>query len=125
MIPWPMTLPTAPKGRPPSTPYLTAHDGSAAIDFYKRAFGAEERFRMENDASAIEHATLLIGDAIVYLSDELGAMRSPRTLGGSPVTMHMYVPDCDTTWAQALAAGRHDRHPDGRPGLGRPLRLAP
>lgn len=87
------------------TPYLSVHDGAAALDFYTRAFGAEELFRLANDDGRIEHATMRIGDAKIYLSDEIGGMRSPKSMDGTPVMFYMYVPDCDSVWRQALAAG--------------------
>ena len=94
-----------PEGVTTITAYLIVKGGAQAIDFYKVAFGAEERFRMANSDGGIGHATLQIGDSIVYLADETPTNPSPKTLGGSPVTLHMYVPDCDATWKQALAAG--------------------
>ena len=88
------------------TAYMTVRDAAAAIDFYKRAFEAEERYRMARDADgAVEHATLRIGDSTVYLADELGAVKSPVALGGSPVQLFLYVPDCDAVWQRAIAAG--------------------
>jgi PhnB protein len=100
-------------------PYLTVRNGTAAIDFYKQAFEAEETFRMARDDGALEHATLLIGETTVYLSDEgPGASKSPETLGGSPVMLHLVVPDCDAVWARALAAGGTEVEPMADQGWG-------
>jgi PhnB protein len=87
------------------TPYLSVRGASAAIDFYKRAFGAEELFRMAEADGRIGHATIRIGDSTVYLADETTGWKSPQTIGGSPMTLHMYVPDCDATWKRATDAG--------------------
>ena len=87
------------------TPYLTVKGGAQAIEFYKKAFGAEERQRMAGPDGLIMHATLRIGDSTVYLCDEMMGSKSPKTLGGSPVMLHMYLPDADAAWKQAVAAG--------------------
>ena len=96
-----------PEGVTTVTAYLAVSDGAAAIAFYKRAFDAEERFRMARDDGFVEHATLRIGDSTLYLSNEPphGPARSPSALGGTGVTLYVYVPDCDAVWARALEAG--------------------
>ena len=88
-------------------PYLCCKDASAAIDFYKKAFGATEQYRMEGDDDNIGHATMQIMGATFYLSDEWpeGDVYSPQTLGGSPVALHLNVPDVDAVFDQAVAAG--------------------
>jgi PhnB protein len=88
------------------TPYLICRNADAAIDFYKRAFGAKVTVRMGDDKK-VGHAELKIGDSIVMLADEFperGA-RSPQTVGGSPVQLLLYVPDVDAAVKQAAAAG--------------------
>lgn len=94
-------------------PYLILNNAAAAIDFYKRAFGAKERLRMERDGR-IGHAEIEIGDCCVMMADEhpeIGAY-SPRHYGGSPVSLMVYVTDCDAVYKQALAAGAtSDREP--------------
>jgi uncharacterized glyoxalase superfamily protein PhnB len=100
-----------PEGVTTVTAYLSVQGGADAIDFYKRAFSAEERFRLDGDGGRIEHATLTIGDSTVYLSDESPQSPAPRALGGSPVTLYMYVPDCDAVWQRALAAGATEIEP--------------
>jgi PhnB protein len=100
------------------TAYLAVHDAGAAIDFYAAAFGAVEDFRVVSDDGRIGHAELQMGDVRLQLSDEyheVGA-DSPRTLGGTPVALSIYVDDCDAVWEQALAAGaRGDRAPEDQP----------
>ena len=93
------------------TPYLTLKGAPEAIEFYKRAFGAEERMRMPGPDGRIMHANLKIGDSTVYLAEEMMGMKAPTSLGGTPVSMHLYVPDCDATWKQAVAAGAKEKMP--------------
>jgi PhnB protein len=94
-------------------PYLIVKDAAAAIDFYKKAFGANERLRMENNGR-IGHAEIEIGDSCVMLADEhpqIGAYSSEH-FGGSPVSLMIYVTDCDSVYAQALKAGaKSEREP--------------
>jgi uncharacterized glyoxalase superfamily protein PhnB len=94
-----------PEGVTTITAYLTVKGGAQAIDFYKRAFDAEELYRLEGDGGRIDHATLRIGDSTLYLCDENEHAQSPTTLGGTPITFHMYVPDCDAIWRRAVDAG--------------------
>jgi PhnB protein len=96
-----------PTDRPRLGPYITVHDGAAALDFYGRAFGAIETSRLAEPGGRIGHAEVRIGESVLMLSDEFeeyGA-RSPRTLGGSPVMLHLYVEDADAVVAAAEAAG--------------------
>ena len=96
-----------PDGYHTFTPYLFIQDAAAAIEFYKKAFGATERGRMAGPDGKIGHAEIQIGDSVIMISEEnlrMGA-RSPKTLGGSPVLLHLYVPDVDARFAQAVAAG--------------------
>src|SRR5436309_2617806 len=88
-------------------PYLCCNDAAAAMDFYKKAFGADEMFRMEGEGGKIGHATMQILGATFYLSDEWpeGNVYGPQTLGGSPVALHLNVPDVDSVFDQAVAAG--------------------
>lgn len=104
--------------RPPDittvTPYLTVHGAAAAIDFYVRAFAAEERYRLEGEGGRIEHATLRIGDATLYLADAPAnqPVPAPAPAGGpTSVMLFMYVPDCDAVWRRALAAGASELVP--------------
>ena len=95
-----------PEGYHTVTPYLCCKDAAAAIEFYKKAFGATEVMRME-DKGKVGHAELQIGDSRVMLADEFPEIGflSPATVGGSPVMIHLYVEDVDTTANRAVAAG--------------------
>ena len=96
-----------PSGYHTVTPYLVVRGGAQAIDFYTRAFGANELFRMADPSGRIGHAEIRIGDSIVMLADEfpeMGAV-SPQTAGGVSVGLYLYVEDVDALAAQAVAAG--------------------
>jgi PhnB protein len=86
------------------TPYLTLKDTSAAIEFYKKAFGAVELFRMAAPDGKVGHAEIKIGDSIVMMSDEFEGMTAAPS-GIPPVMMHLYVTDSDSVFNQAVAAG--------------------
>ena len=96
-----------PKGFHTVTPYLVVNNGSVAIEFYKKAFGAKELLRHETPDGKILNAQLKIGDSMVLLSDEFpGAdTRSPISLGTSTVTLHVYTKDVNKLWEQAVSAG--------------------
>ncbi len=95
-----------PEGHHTITPHIVVSDGSAAIDFYKQAFGAVEVARMAGPDGKIMHAELRIGDSMLYLCSEFeGIARSPLSLGGSPVTIHIYVENVDEVFGQAVEAG--------------------
>lgn len=96
-----------PEGYHSATPYMTVRDAAAALAFYKAAFGAEEMFRLTEPGGRIGHAEFRIGDSPIMLSDEypdFGAL-SPAALGGTPIKMMLYVPDCDEAVKRAVAAG--------------------
>ncbi len=95
-----------PEGYHTVTPYLIIKGAADAIDFYKRAFGAKELFRMDHDGK-IGHAEIKIGDSPIMLADESPEMghKSPQTLGGSPISILLYVEDVDALFNQAVAAG--------------------
>jgi uncharacterized glyoxalase superfamily protein PhnB len=98
---------TVPDGFHSLTPHLICSDSAAAIDFYKRAFGAEEIMRMPGPDGKLMHASVRIGDSILMLADEMpkwGAL-GPTSLNGSPVTIHLAVADVDAVFARAIAAG--------------------
>lgn len=100
-------VPFKPPGYHSVTPYLSLRDASSALDFYARAFGAELVLKLDMPNGKIAHAEIKIGDAILMMSEEnpeWGNL-SPQSLGGSPVSMMIYVPDVDTAFARALAAG--------------------
>ena len=96
-----------PEGLHTVTPHLTCAGAAAAIEFYKRAFQAEEVARMAAPDGKLMHAMVRIGDSAVMLVDEFpdcGAV-GPKTLKGSPVTLHLYVDDVDTFVGRAVGAG--------------------
>jgi PhnB protein len=96
-----------PQGYHSVTPYLMVKGGAEALEFYKKAFGAKERFRIPGPGGKLMHAEFEIGDSIIMLADEfpeMGAV-SPTTLKGTPVGIHLYVEKVDEVFAQAVAAG--------------------
>jgi PhnB protein len=96
-----------PKGYQVAIPYLIVDGASAAIEFYKKAFGAVERMRLPGHDGRIGHAEIAIGDCVIMLADEFPEMgaKSPKTLGGSPISMMIYVPDVDAVVKKSVAAG--------------------
>ncbi len=96
-----------PEGYHVVTPYLIVDGAAAAIEFYKKAFGAKEVMRMPAPGGRIGHAEVKIGDSHVMLADENLEMkaRSPRSVGGSPISLLLYVDDVDKTVDRAVAAG--------------------
>lgn len=89
------------------TPYLVVAGAAKAIDFYGRAFGAQERFRMPSADGSVMHAEFQIGDSIVMIADENPMMgsKSPEALGGSPQNLLIYVEDVDSVFQKALDEG--------------------
>jgi PhnB protein len=96
-----------PEGYNGVTPYLIVDGAAQAMEFYKRAFGAVETFRMDGPEGKIGHAELKVGDSHVMLADENPAMgaRGPKTVGGSPISLVLYVEDVDAVVARAVEAG--------------------
>jgi PhnB protein len=96
-----------PAGYPGVTAYLILNDAACALDFYVKAFGAEEVLRIPGPDGKIGHAEIKISGGHVMLADETpgSPYRSAQSLGGSPVTLMFYVPDVDARFAHALAAG--------------------
>lgn len=96
-----------PDGYHSVTPYLHVQGAARALDFYKRVFGAVERMRLDMPGGLIGHAEIEIGGSVIMLADEFPSMKifGPLTLGGTPVTIHLYVHDVDAVVARAVAAG--------------------
>jgi uncharacterized glyoxalase superfamily protein PhnB len=96
-----------PDGYHSITPSVVVDNGAEAIEFYKRALGAEELFRMPMPDGRIGHAELRIGDSVYFVSDEFPEMdyRSPKSLGGSHGGLGIYVEDADAAFEKAVAAG--------------------
>jgi PhnB protein len=96
-----------------ATPYLIVNDAAAAIAFYKDAFGATEVVRLADPTGKVMHAEIRINNSPFMLADEFPDMgyRSPLTLGGSPVSIYLYVEDVDAQCARAIAAGAREVMP--------------
>jgi len=96
-----------PEGYHTVTPYIIVKGAVAAIEFYKKAFGATERMRWADPSGRIGHAEIQIGDSPIMLADEFPEMevRSPQSFGGTPVFLCIYVEDVDARVDQAVAAG--------------------
>lgn len=94
-------------------PYLIVDGAAAAIDFYKSVFGATERVRMSGPDGRIGHAELQIGGSVIMLADENPEMgiKGPKAIGGTPVTLHVYVEDSDAAFERALNAGATSLRP--------------
>ncbi len=102
-----------PDGYPQVSPYLSVDDAGAAIDFYSSVLGAKERMRMADPDGRIAHAELQLGDSVIMLADEYPdiGIRGPKAIGGSPVTLSVYVEDVDAVFDRALAAGAKSLRP--------------
>ena len=94
-----------PSGYSSVTPYLVVRDADRAIKYYTECFNASEIMRMAGPGGKIGHAEIRIGDSIVMLCEEMYGNKAPETLGGSPVSIFLYVPDVDATFEQAIKAG--------------------
>src|SRR5438552_289904 len=94
-----------PQGFHTVTPQLIFDDAAQAIDWYKKALGAEEKSRSLGPDGKIIHAELQIGDSRIMLNDAMGVGKSAKALGGSPIGLWVYVPDCDAQFKRAVAAG--------------------
>jgi PhnB protein len=102
-----------PDNYPRVTAYLIVEGADAAIDFYKSVLGAAERVRMGGPDGRVGHAELQFGDSVVMLADAYPEMdiRDPIAIGGTPVSMTIYVEDVDKTFAEALNAGARELQP--------------
>lgn len=109
----PSKVKSVPQGFRSVTPYLTLDDAARAIDFYKRAFGAEEVVRMDMPGGKIGHAEIKIGDSMIMLGDEMpgSACKSPRSLNGTTSGVMLYVGDVDAVFNKAVSAGAEVESP--------------
>ena len=102
-----MSVKALPDGYATVTPYLIIQGAAQAIEFYQAVFGASERMRLPTPDGRVAHAEIEVGNSLLMLADESlerGA-KSPTTIGGTPVSFHVYVADVDAVYAKALAAG--------------------
>ena len=102
-----MPVKAIPEGYHTATPYLVVRNAAEAIEYYKKAFGAQEVMRMPTPDGKIGHAELKIGDSMVMLADEndRGTSKAPQTLGGTTAGIMLYVEDADATFHHAINAG--------------------
>jgi len=107
------TVKPIPDGYPRVTPYLHVDGASKAIEFYRTVFGAKERMRMAAPDGRIGHAELEIGNSMIMVADEHPDMniRGPKSIGGTPVTVLVYVEDVDRAFERALKAGAKELRP--------------
>jgi PhnB protein len=96
-----------PDDYPQVMPYLIVDGASAAIEFYKGVLGASERIRLDGPDGKVGHAELQIGEAVIMLADENPGMsiEGPKSVGGTPVTIHVYLEDADAAFERAVQAG--------------------
>jgi len=107
------TVKAVPTGHRTVTPYLAIKNAAKALEFYKTAFGATESYKLMMPDGRLGHAEIRLGDSMIMLSDEFPEYggTAPETLGGSPVSIHLYVEDVDAFFKKALAAGAKERKP--------------
>ncbi len=103
-----------PEGYHTVTPQLTFENTAQAIDWYKKALGAEELSRAAGPDGKIMHAEIRVGDSRLMLNDEMGGGKSPRAFGGSPISLWCYVDDVDTLFNRAIGAGAKVDGPMGQ-----------
>jgi PhnB protein len=96
-----------PEGYPQVTPYLAVEDANRAIEWYSTVFGTRERMRLGAPDGKVGHAELELGDSLLMLADEFPemGMRSPKAVGGTPVTISLYVDDVDGVFERAVQGG--------------------
>ena len=108
-----MAVKPIPDGYPRVSPYLIVDDGAKAIEFYTQVLGGIERMRMPAPQGRVGHAEIIFGNSIVMIADEFPDMghKSAKTIGGTPVTIALYVEDVDKTFKAALEAGAKQTRP--------------
>jgi PhnB protein len=108
-----MAVQPIPEGYPRVTPYLNVDGAADAIDFYCKVLGATERMRLDGPGGKIAHAEIDLGGSVIMLADEFAEMgnKSPGTLGGTPVSLMVYVEDVDAIYGAAIAAGATEIQP--------------
>ena len=108
-----MSAKPIPAGHHTVAPYLAIKDAVKALEFYKKAFGATESYKLLMPDGRLGHAEIRLGDSLIMMADEFPEYggKAPTTLGGSPVSIHLYVEDVDAFFKKALAAGAKERKP--------------
>jgi PhnB protein len=109
----PSNVKPIPEGYHSVTPYLIIKGAADAIEYYKKAFGATELFRMPQPDGKIGHAEIKIGDSPIMIADEFPEMNylGPQSLGGTAVSILLYVDDVDTVFPRALSEGGTEQKP--------------
>jgi len=109
----PSSVKPIPDGHRTVAPYLAIKNAAGALEFYKKAFGAIETYKLTIPDGRVGHAEIRLGDSLIMLSDEFPEFggKAPETLGGSPVSVHLYVEDVDAFFKRALAAGARELKP--------------
>jgi PhnB protein len=107
------TAKAIPSGHRTVTPYLAIKNAAKAVEFYKNAFGATESYKLMLPDGRLGHAEIRLGDSMIMLADEFPEYggKAPETLGGSPVSIHLYVDDVDAFFTKALDAGAKELKP--------------
>jgi PhnB protein len=109
----PSSVKPIPDGHRTVAPYLAIKNAAGALEFYKKAFGAIETYKLIIPDGRVGHAEIRLGDSLIMLADEFPEFggKAPETLGGSPVSIHLYVEDVDAFFKRALAAGARELKP--------------
>lgn len=108
-----MSVKPIPDGYHTATPYLIIKGAAEAIEYYKQAFGATELMRVPGPNGVLMHAEIKIGDSLIMLADEFPDMnvRGPKSIGGTPVSLMLYVEKVDEVFSRAIAAGAKELRP--------------
>jgi len=108
-----MNVKAIPAGHNTACPYLAIKNADKALEFYKKAFGATEIYKLLMPDGRLGHAEIRLGDSVIMMADEFPEFggKAPETLGGTPVSIHLYVEDVDAVFKRALAAGAKERKP--------------
>jgi PhnB protein len=96
---------SVPEGHHTVTPHLILDNTAQALDWYKKALGAEEVARAAGPDGKIMHAEIRLGDSLIMMNDEMGGGKSAKAFGGSPASLWVYVDDCDALFKRAVGAG--------------------
>jgi len=108
-----MSVKAIPAGHHTASPYLAIRNAARALEFYKNAFGATEIYKLSMPDGRLGHAEIRLGNSVIMMADEFPEYggKAPETLGGSPVSIHLYVEDVDSFFKKAVAGGAKERKP--------------